>query len=59
MTWQAFEKVWLADRRAPEVAAELGLSVEMVYMAKSRVLKQWRAEILELAEDLPQLVPLS
>jgi len=57
-TWQAFARVWLEDRPAPEAARELGLPVEGVYVAKSRVLKQLREEILTLAEDMPQIVPL-
>jgi RNA polymerase sigma-70 factor (ECF subfamily) len=56
-SWRAFELVWLVERRsAPEVASELGLPVEAVYVAKSRVLKRLREEVLMLAEDLPHLV---
>src|SRR5262249_26317948 len=58
-TWRAFELTWLEDRPAPEAAAELGLPVGAVYVAKSRVLKRLRDEVLILAEDLPQFVPLS
>jgi RNA polymerase sigma-70 factor (ECF subfamily) len=57
-TWRAFERVWLEDRPAAEVAREVGIPVERVYVAKSRVLKQLREEVLLLAEDLPQLAPL-
>lgn len=57
-TWRSFELTWRDQRPAPEVAAELGLPVEAVYVAKSRVLKRLRAEILELAEDIPRLMPL-
>jgi len=53
-TWQAFERVWLENRPAAEVAEELGQSVDWLYVAKSRVLKQLRLEIRELAEDAPQ-----
>jgi RNA polymerase sigma-70 factor (ECF subfamily) len=52
-TWQAFELVWQQNRPAAEVADEIGLPIERVYVAKSRVLKALREVILELAEDLP------
>jgi DNA-directed RNA polymerase specialized sigma24 family protein len=50
--------VWLEDRTAPEAAQALGIPVAAVYVAKSRVLKELRAEILLLAEDVPPFVPL-
>jgi hypothetical protein len=34
------------------------MSVTAVYIAKSRTLKRLRDEVLALAEDVPQLVPL-
>jgi RNA polymerase sigma-70 factor (ECF subfamily) len=55
-TWQAFELVWLENRPAPEAATTLGVPVAAVYVAKSRVLKQLREEILLLAEDVPPYV---
>ncbi len=58
-TWDAFSRVWLDGRAAPAVAAELGLPVEAVYVAKSRVLKRLQEEVLLLAEDLPHVVPLA
>jgi RNA polymerase sigma factor (sigma-70 family) len=58
-TWRAFECVWLENRRAGEVAAELKLPIEAIYTAKSRVLKRLEEEVRILAEDVPQLVPLS
>ncbi len=57
-TWQVFERLWLEDRPALETADALGLHIDAVYAAKSRVLKRLREEVLVLAEDLPQLVPL-
>jgi RNA polymerase sigma factor (sigma-70 family) len=57
-TWQAFEGVWLDGRPAAEVAGDLGVPIEAVYLAKSRALKRLREEVLVLAEDIPQLVPL-
>lgn len=57
-TWQAFEKVWLDNCPALETARALDLPIDMVYVAKSRVLKRLREEVLLLAEDIPLLVPL-
>jgi RNA polymerase sigma-70 factor (ECF subfamily) len=57
-TWKAFEEVWLKNRPSNEVARELALPIEVVYLAKSRVLKRLRDELIILAEDLPQYVPL-
>jgi RNA polymerase sigma-70 factor (ECF subfamily) len=59
VTWRAFEGVWLENRRAGEVAAELNLPIEVIYTAKSRVLKRLEEEVRALAEDVPLLVPLS
>lgn len=56
-TWRAFERVWLDDRRAGEVAAELNRPIEAIYTAKSRVLRRLEEEVRLLAEDVPQLVP--
>lgn len=44
-TWQAFRRVVLDGVRASEAAAELGLSVNSVLLAKSRVLRRARREI--------------
>jgi RNA polymerase sigma-70 factor (ECF subfamily) len=57
-TWAAFERVWLHDRSALEAAAELGLPIDKVYTAKSRVLRRLREEVLHLAEDVPHSLPL-
>jgi RNA polymerase sigma-70 factor (ECF subfamily) len=54
-TWRAFELTWLENRPAADTAREAGLPIGAVYVAKSRVLKRLRDEILLLAEDLPQL----
>jgi RNA polymerase sigma factor (sigma-70 family) len=56
-TWRAFELTWVEDRPAAEAAAAAGLQVAAVYVAKSRVLKQLRDEVLLLAEDIPEFVP--
>jgi len=57
-TWQVFERIWLKDQPALETATALGMTIDAVYAAKSRVLKRLREEVLVLAEDVPQLVPL-
>jgi RNA polymerase sigma-70 factor (ECF subfamily) len=57
-TWRAFEEVWLNNRPSHDVASELALSIEAIYLAKSRVLKRLREELIILAEDVPQYVPL-
>jgi len=44
-TWQAFWRVAIEDRPAVDVAQELGLSRNAVYIAKSRILRRLR-EIL-------------
>ncbi len=58
-TWSAFEAVWMHNRDSDEVARDLALPIQAVYVAKSRVLKRLREELMILAEDLPQYVPLS
>ncbi len=58
-TWSAFEGVWLHNRDSDQVARDLVLPIEAVYLAKSRVLKRLREELMILAEDVPQYVPLS
>jgi len=45
LTWQACWKVTVEGRSAAEVAAELGLSVNAVYLAKSRVVARLRQEL--------------
>lgn len=49
-TWKACWETVVADRPAAEVAAELGLSVDAVYTAKSRVLRRLRRELQGLME---------
>ncbi len=50
-TWRAFERVWLDKRPAAEVAEELQVPIDRVYVAKSRVLERLQQEVQELAED--------
>ena len=49
-TWQAFWQVTVDDRKPADVAADLGLSRNAVYVAKSRVLSRLRAEFAEVIE---------
>ncbi len=44
-TWQACWKHVVEGRKAAEVAQELGISVNMVYLAKSRILGRLREEL--------------
>lgn len=50
-TWRAFTEVALTGRPAAEVAAELGLSTNAVFIAKSRVLSRLRQEAKGLVEE--------
>ncbi len=52
-TWEAFASVWLENRTAADTASALGVTLEAVYVAKSKVLKRLEQEVLELAEDIP------
>jgi RNA polymerase sigma factor (sigma-70 family) len=58
-TWRAFEMVWLQRRTAIVAAQEMGWAIHAVYVAKSRVLKRLKEEVLNLAEDVPHQVPLA
>ena len=52
-TWNAFASVWLENRSVAETTSALGVSLEAVYVAKSKVLKRLEEEVLGLAEDIP------
>jgi RNA polymerase sigma-70 factor (ECF subfamily) len=47
-TWQAFWETTVAGRPGAEVAAQLGLSVNAVYLARARVLNRLREELAGL-----------
>ncbi len=49
-TWQAFRQFAVAGRPAAEVAAELGLTVNAVYLARSRVLRRLREQLAGLID---------
>ena len=44
-TWQAFWRTTVGGEAGPDVAADLGMSVQAVYQAKYRVLQQVREEL--------------
>lgn len=46
-TWQAFWQVTVDGRPAAEVAAALGLTANAVYLAKSRVLRRLREDLVK------------
>ena len=50
-TWQAFRRHVLEGRSTAETAGELGLSLNSVLLAKSRVLKRLRAELSGFIEQ--------
>ena len=50
-TWQAFWATAVDDRPAAAVAAELGMTVGAVYVARSRVLARLRGRIQQLGDD--------
>ena len=52
-TWQAFERVWVQNIPAADVAAAMHLSLDNVYLAKSRVLKRLVETVKILSEDMP------
>lgn len=49
-TWAAFDLMNRQGRKAGDVAGELGLSVNAVYLASNRVLKRLRQEIAEFLD---------
>ena len=51
-TMEAFRLHALADRSVAEIAAQLGISKDSVYQAKSRVLKRLREEVHSLDSSL-------
>ncbi len=50
-TWKAFWRVAVDGCRPAEVANEMGLSVNSVYLAKSRVLRRLREELGDLLDE--------
>jgi RNA polymerase sigma factor (sigma-70 family) len=54
-TWQAFWQTAVENRAPNVVAAELGLSVGAVYIARSRVLSRLRRRIEQLGDEAADL----
>jgi RNA polymerase sigma-70 factor, ECF subfamily len=50
LTWKACWEFVVSGRPAAEVAADLGVSLDVVYSAKSRVLRRLREELGQLME---------
>jgi RNA polymerase sigma-70 factor (ECF subfamily) len=50
-TWEAFHRQMFGGQRADSVAAELGLPLNSVYVARSRVLSTLRREAAGLVEE--------
>jgi RNA polymerase sigma-70 factor (ECF subfamily) len=50
-TWRAFERAWVENCPAAQVAQEMGRTIDWIYVAKSRVLKLLWQEVQELADD--------
>ena len=53
-TWQAFQRVVINGEQAADVAKTLGITLNAVYIAKSRVLTRLRQEAAGLVDD-PQV----
>ena len=51
-TWNVFVESWVKQRTAADVAATFHISVDKVYVARSRVLKRLRREVTVLSDDL-------
>jgi len=45
-TWQAFEEVVMKGRQPNDVAAELGVARNVIYLAKSRILRRLREQLV-------------
>ena len=52
-TWDAFELAWLQNCPALDVARQLHMPIDRVYVSKSRVLTRLEAEVKSLSEDMP------
>lgn len=49
--WAIFERVVIDEQRPADVARDLQVSVNMVYLTKSRVLRRLRQELRSLPDD--------
>lgn len=55
--WQAFWRVVIEDQEVRDVATDLNMTKNAVYLAKSRVLRRFREEYAELLDDLAEIGP--
>lgn len=51
-TWRMFEMSWLQKIASEQVAESMGVGIERIYVARSRVLKRLRYEVSILADDI-------
>jgi RNA polymerase sigma-70 factor, ECF subfamily len=51
-TWKMFEMSWLQKMEVEQVSQVLGVSIDRIYVARSRVLKRLRYEVATLADDI-------
>lgn len=51
-TWTMFEMSWVCKLPVEQVAKDLGVGLEKIYVARSRVLKRLRYEVGILADDI-------
>ena len=56
-TWTAFEKTYLQDQEITAIAQELKIPIGTLYVARCRVLKLLREEVVAI-ESLEQLTPV-
>lgn len=52
-SWQSFWRVVIEEEPVPMVAADLGLTPNAIYLAKSRILRRLRIVLEELGENIP------
>jgi RNA polymerase sigma-70 factor (ECF subfamily) len=55
-TWQAFWRTAVEDRSPKAAAAELGLSIGAVYIARSRVLARFRERVEQLGDEATAII---
>jgi RNA polymerase sigma factor (sigma-70 family) len=51
VTWNAFLSVWHNGKSAAQTAGEMNIPIEIVYNAKSRILKMLEAEVVRISDD--------
>ena len=56
-TWQAFWLVRVEDRSPDNVAVELGLTMNAVFLAMGRVVRRLREEFKDFLDDAPPPAP--